>query len=83
MLFDEVPHKVAAFTYRKEVKENKNFRERRRNQMELAFCSLMDDSPFTVLAACDNDSGGCDDSGCDVCQSGCDGGDDGCDGSAG
>lgn len=51
--------------------------------MELAFCSLMDDSPFTVLAACDNDSGGCDDSGCDVCQSGCDGGDDGCDGSAG
>lgn len=46
--------------------------------MELEFSSLLEGSPSSVLAACDNDTGGCDSSGCDVCQSGCEGG--GCDG---
>jgi len=51
--------------------------------MELAFSSLIAGASPTVLAACDNDHGGCDTEGCDVCQSGCEGGEDGCDGSYG
>lgn len=49
--------------------------------MQLAFSSLIENGSLSILAACNNEDGGCDaGGGCDVCQSGTG---DGCDGSFG